>query len=213
MKTSLKIILGLGLLIGLTILYIARYSYIKAGDDTLLFLNPFQLDQKSFDDNYKKAESSLATGDTSTAKKYFEKALKFHGTFNERQRENIYSDANDLWEYKCDKRLKYSRAYDFLGQTDSAISCLSPGLTSFEKWHYPIDKRFFELTVKKIGRQKTIALINSGLDKTGKPDCYHCCDYFYKFDEFRIGIDENEFDLVKSDRKKLLADLCDKYGI
>lgn len=213
MKTFLKIILGLGLLIALTIGYIARYSYIKSGGDTLLFLNPLQPDQESFNDNYKKAETALTTGDTLNAKKYFENALKFHGSFNERQRENIYSDANDLWAYKCDKLLKYSRAYDFLGQTDNAILCLSPALTSFEKWHYPIDERFFELTVKKIGLKKTIALINSGLDKTGKPDCYHCCAYYYKFDEFKIGIDEDEFDLAKTDRTKLIADLREKYGI
>lgn len=205
--------MGLGLIFGLTFFYIGLYTYTKPSDDTLLFLNPFQPDQQSFSRDYAQAEKALKKRDTVTAKQYFERALRFHGSFNERQWENIYSCANDLWEYKCDKLLKYSRAYEFLDQTDNAISCLSPGLTSFEKCRYPIDKNFFKLTVKKIGLKKTLALINSGLDKTGKPSCYHCYAYYYEFDDFKIGIDQSEFDLTKSDKTKLIAELRDKYGI
>jgi tetratricopeptide (TPR) repeat protein len=206
-------LLRLALLIGLTILYIRRYTYIKAGGAEILFLNPLKPDQESFNNNYARAENAIKNGDTLNAKNYFKKALKYHGSYNEKQRENIYSCANDLWEFKCEKLLKYSRAYELCGQIDNAISCLSPCLTSFEKESYPIDERFFELTVKKIGRQKTIALINDGISNSGVLDCYHCYKYYYTFGQFQIGIAEFEFELAKSNRKKLIEGLVAKYGI
>ena len=213
MKNIIKIILGIILLGTLIFFYLIRYTYIKSGDDYLLFLNPFQIDQKDFENNIKKAKQKLIDGDSIEAKKYYRKALRFRGTHNERQRENIYSDANCYWEYKLDKLLKYSDAYEFIGEIDSAISCLSPGLTSFEKWHYPIDKRFYFLTVIKNGKHSTISKLNKGLSKIQKLDCYHCCNYYYELNNYKIGIDEIEYELAKTDKKVLLKELCDQYGL
>lgn len=213
MRIFTKISLTIILTVGLTFFYFAKYTYIKSGEDRLLFLNPFQPNQKYFDMNWEIAENKLNTGDSIEAEKYYRKALNFRGTFNERQRENIYSDANDFWEYKLDKLLKYSVAYEFIGEIDSAITCLSSGLTSFEKWHYPIDKRFYYLIVEKKGREVTISTLDKGLSKIQKLNCYHCCSYFYLFDNYKIGIDEIEYEQAKTDKKGLLKKLCDKYGI
>ncbi len=104
---------------------------------------------------------------------------------------------------------------------DSAISCLSSGLTSIN-WDYPIENKFFGLLVQKIGKPKTVHLIDSGLNKITKIDkdgcweyyeCYYCCDYYSECGKFKIGIDETEFELAKSNREKLIKDLCEKYGI
>jgi tetratricopeptide (TPR) repeat protein len=213
MKAIAKITLTIILIVGLTIFYFAKFTYIKSGQDRILFLNPFQPNQTYFDKNWKIAENKLNIGDSIEAEKYYRKALSFRGTFNEKQRENIYSDANDYWEYKLDKLLKYSFAYEFIGELDSAINCLSPGLISFEKWHYPIDKRFYQLTVKKKGIENTIAILEKGLSNIQKLDCYHCCSYFYMFDNYKIGVDEKEFEQAETDRKGLLRKLCDNYGI
>jgi hypothetical protein len=213
MKTAIKIIIGFLLTIGLVLLYMTRYTYPKAGEDYLLFLNPFQADQKYFDNNFEIAEQKLKQGDTIEAKKYYCKALEYRGTQNEKQRENIYSCANDYWEYKLDKILKYSKAFEICGTLDSAIFCLEPGLTSFEKWHYPIDKRFFELTVKKLGKQKTLSLLDKGLNKIGKLECDHCCESYFKFDNFNIGICQTDPEQSWSNKNELLIQLVDTYGI
>lgn len=213
MKTKIKIIISVSLVGGLAIFYLTRYTYPKSGEDYLLYLNPFQPDQKDFDDNFKMAEQKLNAGDSLEAEKYYRKALEFRGTHNEKQRENVYSDANDYWEYKLDKLFKYSVAYEFIGEIDSAITCLSSGLTSFEKWHYPIDKRFYDLAVIKKGKTATISILDKGLSNIQKLDCYHCCSYYYLFDNYRIGVNESEYEQAKTDKKRLLKQLCDNYGL
>lgn len=221
MKRALIIIIFILLCVGLFFIYRSKYTYPKSGEDYLLYLNPFQETQADFETNYKIAEQKLQLGASNEAKKYYKKALEFRWTFNENQFENIYSDANGLWEYKLDKLLKFSKAYEFIGELDSAISCLTPGLTSI-KWEYPIEKRFFELTVKKIGKVKTISLITIGLNNTSRInkdscrecyECYYCCDYYYEFDKFKIGIDESEFEKIRTDKTTLVEELTGKYGI
>lgn len=213
MKTILKITISFIIVRGLAVLYLERYTYPKAGEDYLLFLNPLQPDQKSFEDSYKIAEQKLKAGDRLGAGKHYRAALEFKDTYNEIQRENIYSDANGYWEYKLDKLLKYSVAYEFIGEIDSAISCLSSGLTSLEKCNYPIDKRFYDLTKRKKGRKATISTLNKALNKIQKLDCEHCCSYYYQFGNYRIGVDESEYEQAKTDKKGLLKELCDNYGL
>ena len=213
MKTVIKIIIGIVLTGGLTFFYLVRYTYLKSGEDYFLYLNPFQPDQNYFDNNFNIAEQKLLAGDSISAKKYFNKALKYRGTYNEKQRENIYSDSNDYWEYKLDKLLKYSKAYESIGSLDSAISCLAPGLTSYEKWDYPIDRRFYKLVLKRKGKIATIKTLDNGLNKIQMLDCYHCCSYYYWFDNFKIGIDETEYEQAKNDKDGLLKQLCKTYEI
>lgn len=221
MKRALKIIILIFFSCGLFYVYRSKYTYPKSGEDYLLYLNPFQSTNEDFNSYFQIAEQKLRLGDVNEVRKYYVKALEFRETFNERQFEKIHSDANGLWDYKLDKFLKYSKAYEFIGELDSAISCLAPGMISL-KWESPIESRFFELSVKKLGKTETIRLISIGLNNIFKIDkdacnecyeCYYCCDYYYKFGRFKIGIYESDFIKTKTNKNDLIKELCEQYGV
>lgn len=109
---------------GLIIFYLSNHTYRKIPDGELIYLNPFQINNKSFENNNKIATDKLKIGDTLNSIKYCHKVLNFRGTFNEKKYANTYSDSKNYWDNESDKSIKYSMCFEIIGQVDSAISCL-----------------------------------------------------------------------------------------
>jgi tetratricopeptide (TPR) repeat protein len=209
-KKVFKIIFGLVIVSGLSLFYLARYTSVKAGSDKMLFYNPFEIDEIVFKNNYNKAIEYQKSGDSIKAKEFFKKSIDYRGTHNERTREKRFSCGNGYWEYKQDKLLKYSTCYENIGQIDSAMSCLEPALYNFEKYHYPTEKRFFELAIKKYGKQTILEELAVAIKTTKEINCFMCTDYYFEFKGIKIGLDRDDVEL-KSD--KLLKRLTDNYKI
>ncbi|QNR25107.1 hypothetical protein [Croceimicrobium hydrocarbonivorans] len=198
----------------LGILYFARYTTIKSGSDEILFFNPFTIDEVGFRDNYETAIAYIKKGDNSTARKYFEKAIKYRGSHNERVRENIYSDGNGLWEYKQDKLLKFSHCYENLGMLDSAMTCLEPALYNFERYHFPTEDQFFRIAIEKYGKDEVINELVLALAHIQEIDCFMCMDYYIEFKGIKVGLDINDIEVDKNELfEKLKKKYCDQQSI
>lgn len=208
MKTIYKIILVTLAFAVLGILYFFRYTTFKAGSDEILLYNPFTIDEVVFRDNYEKATGFLDNGDSTSAKKYFAKAIKYRGTHNEKVRENIYSCGNGFWEYKQDKLLKFSNCYANLGMLDSAMTCLEPALYNFERYHYPTEDQFFRLAIEKYGRDEVISELKSTLSNIQEIDCFMCSDYYFEFKGIKVGLDESD---IETNEDELFEKLKKKY--
>lgn len=195
------------------IVYIDNYTYTDIVDNELLFLNPFQPDEQDFRKYYSQATKAFARGDSKKAKGYYTKAVEYRNSWNEHQYKALFSCGINYWEYEIDKLLKFSVAYERLGEIDSAIACLAPGLTAYEKCNYPLDKRFFALMKKKHGKQQTIEYITAGLKKIQKLGGNRRCDYAYTVAGFSVGIAEYEATTARVNRQKLLRELLREYAI
>lgn len=187
-------------------LYFVRYTSVKASSGKILFSNPFAMDEVGFSDNYEKAIGFFEIGDTVTAKRYFEKAIKYRGTHNEQVYENMYTDGNGLWEYKQEKLLKFSISFERLGMLDSAMTCLEPALYNFERYHYPTEEQFFRIAIEKYGRDEVINELKLASKNVHQIDCFMCSDYYFEFKEIKVGLDEDEMD-----SKALFEKLKEKY--
>ncbi len=208
MNMKYKIILGIVIFTISGFMYFKKNFYIDAVDNEWLILNPLAPKQSDYDYYCLNADIYFKRGDSRNYKYFSSKILEFKDTHNEVQYERLFSCGNGYWEYKQKKLLNYSRSYEAIGNIDSAISCLKDGLFHFEKYKNEIDRRFFQLQIKKQGKDRVIEEISRGVNNIDKLDCFMCNNYYFKFEDYKIGIDLNN-----NDNDKLLSDLLMQYGI
>jgi hypothetical protein len=205
----------LGVVVLLTFQYKKYYQHCGGIDKTII-INPFQIDEDSFESLYRQMQNALAEADSESAMCCAKEVLSYRGTYNERQRSSIFSDMNLFWEHTIKKDLKYSAAYELLGKSDSAMSCLRRVLKVTEKdfRNQQVDKRFFFLLTKKLGKAEAVLLLEKSLQhiqKSGKKYPYH--ELTYHIAGFEVGISEEYYDSLKRDSTFIKRKLYDIYAL
>jgi len=213
MKVIYIILISLFILVLLGIFYVRKYSYYDVADDELIYLNQFNSTEKDYVYFTLNANIYSKKNDLVNAKYFSKKILSYRNTYNEKQFEKLFSCGNNYWEYKQKKLLNYSTSYERIGQIDSAIACLKIGLTNVEKSNFETDQRFFSLQIKKLGKENVVKEIKAGLENIQKQDCFMCCDYYYYFLEYKIGIDDITDKDYMNNKTIVIHKLLKEYNI
>lgn len=184
-KLFLKLIVIVVILMGTLYWYSTRYITVRIATDEVLFYNPFEIDEKGFEEEYKKAILLQTKGDFSKAKKHFQKALFYRNSYNEKIRKREFSCGNDFWKNEQNQLLMYSSCYSDLSMPDSAMNCLRPALYNIEKYHFSTESRFFELAIEKYGTQEEKNQLAIALKNIQPLDCFMCNEFFFTFKGFK----------------------------